>query len=62
MVARSALPAIATKAFEETWFDFRHAWASVKFAIGEEPIAIMYTKAISKPAPKCERYSQPQLI
>lgn len=57
-----ALPTITTKAFEETWFDFRNAWASVKYPVGEEPIAMMYAKAMSKPAPKCaEKYSQPQL-
>jgi hypothetical protein len=57
-----ALPFIATKAFEETWYDFRSAWSSIKFAIGEEPIAIMYAQALAEPAPKCaEKYEQPQL-
>ena len=57
-----ALPVIATKAFEETWFDFRNSWKSVRFPAGEEPIAMMYASAISKPMPKCaDRYSQPQL-
>jgi hypothetical protein len=57
-----ALPVISTKAFEETWFDFRNAWRSVKFAAGEEPISIMYSKAISKDVPKCaEKYQEPKL-
>jgi hypothetical protein len=57
-----ALPFIGTKAFEETWYDFRSAWSSIKFAIGEEPIAIMFAKSISEPIPKCaEAYEQPQL-
>jgi hypothetical protein len=57
-----ALPVITTKPFEETWFDFRTSWKSVNFPAGEEPVAVMYSKAISKPLPKCaERYSQPQL-
>jgi hypothetical protein len=57
-----ALPVITTKPFEETWYDFRNSWLSVKFPAGEEPIAIMYATAISKPLPKCsERYSQIEL-
>jgi hypothetical protein len=57
-----ALPVITTKAFEETWFDFRNAWRAVKFPAGKEPIAMMYATAISRPMPKCaEKYEQTQL-
>jgi hypothetical protein len=58
----SALPVITTKAFEETWYDFRNAWPSVKFPAGEEPVSQMYTQAISKSPPQCaDRYQQTQL-
>ncbi|MFO0789933.1 MAG: bifunctional DNA primase/polymerase [Pirellulales bacterium] len=57
-----ALPAITTKAFEETWFDFRNAWGAVRYAVGKDPLSIMYTNAIAQPLPRCaEKYSQPQL-
>lgn len=32
---QGALPSIRTKEFEETWLDFRHAWANVKHSIGD---------------------------
>jgi hypothetical protein len=57
-----ALPVITTKPFEETWYDFRNAWKSVKFPAGQEPIAMMYAQAISKKPPKCTaQYQQPEL-
>jgi hypothetical protein len=57
-----ALPVIATKEWEESWYDFRSAWELVKFPAGEGPIATMYEKAISKKPPKCaDMYQQSQL-
>jgi hypothetical protein len=48
-----ALPVIATKEWEETWYDFRNAWESVQYPAGEGPIAIIYERAMSRKPPKC---------
>lgn len=57
-----ALQHIGTKAFEETWFDFRESWNAVQYPIGKDPIAAMYAQALSKPLPLCaDKYEQRQL-
>jgi hypothetical protein len=59
---RLALRTITTKAWEETWYDFRNAWANVRFAVGEEPIRAMFQTAVEKKLPVCaQRYEQEPL-
>ncbi len=46
-----ALPFIATKSFEETWLDFVEGWRKVKYAAGEEPVAMVYQASLEKALP-----------
>lgn len=41
-----ALPAISTKDFNVTWDDFLVAWRNAKFAIGEGPLAEIYSEGL----------------
>jgi len=47
-----ALPNIATKEFEETWIDFLKAWPRIKYAKGDEPMAVIYERAVRLEPPK----------
>ncbi len=47
-----ALPFIVNQtAFEESWFDFAEGWGKVKFPKGEEPIAMIFAKAVEAELP-----------
>jgi hypothetical protein len=48
---RAALPHISTKPIEETEIDFLRGWPRVKFASGEEPMAVVFEAALSQPYP-----------
>lgn len=43
---RRAMPNINTKEFEETLIDFMKAWPSIKYSIGESPMAEIYDRAV----------------
>ena len=59
---KEALSRIATKAFDESWFDFRYAWEHVERASNEGPIAMTYARAIQQDPPRCSlRYEQEAL-
>jgi Bifunctional DNA primase/polymerase, N-terminal len=47
-----ALPYISTKPFTETWIDFLHSWANVKFPKGTEPMAQIFEKALEAELPR----------
>ncbi len=51
-----AKPYITTKAFEETWTDFIHAWPRVKYPKGEEPMAEIVERAFAADPPECVRH------
>lgn len=57
-----ALPAISTKPFDDTWFDFLEGWGRVKYAKGSEPMAKIFAKAVEAIAPaEAVQYEQPKL-
>jgi hypothetical protein len=57
-----ALPVIRTKAFQETWFDFAHAWKSVKYPRGDGPMNEIYAKAKNSKFPEVAgNYDQHQM-
>lgn len=61
----AALPVIATKPFETTWFEFGKAWKTVRFAAGRGPVDAAFAAAeksasVAMPAAALE-YEQPKL-
>jgi hypothetical protein len=57
-----AKPVIGTKPFEESWFDFGHAWPRVKFPLGTEPMALIFERAgRTDLPPEALEYEQPAL-
>jgi hypothetical protein len=57
-----ALPAISTKAFDDTWFDFLEGWGKVRFPKGSEPMAMMFAAAIEADTPEeAKQYEQEKL-
>ena len=60
---KRALPYIVNaKAFEESWFDFAEAWDKIKYPKGEEPIAMMFAKAVEAELPEvAQQYEQRKL-
>ncbi len=49
---KRALPNIRTKEFEETWFDFLHAWPRVQYPVGKEPIMERLQRAMEGERPQ----------
>jgi hypothetical protein len=59
---KRALPNIGTKPFEDTWFDFAEGWSKVKFAKGQEPVAMIFAKSKTSELPEVAmQYEQAQL-
>ena len=58
---KKALPAIATKPFEETWIDFLRAWPRVRFPRGQERIAAQLEAAKQSIPEAAKRFDQPAL-
>lgn len=57
-----ALPAIRTKAFEESWIDFVEAWDKVRFPKGQEPILAIFAKAAESELPAiASNYENPRI-
>ncbi|MCE9555995.1 MAG: bifunctional DNA primase/polymerase [Planctomycetes bacterium] len=57
-----ALPAISTKPFEDSWFDFLDAWDRVRKAKGESLIDEIVGRAIAAGVPEeAKHYSRPEL-
>lgn len=50
---RKSLPRIATKPFEDSWFEFIDAWANVKYASGCGPLYVAIETARRAPPPAC---------
>jgi hypothetical protein len=50
---RTALPNLTTKAFEETWYDFRNAWERVRWPAGVGLVDDLFARAISQAPPIC---------
>jgi hypothetical protein len=57
-----ALPVIATKAFEETWSDFRRQWESVRFPGGNDQMRALLGVVRSRPLPRRLDYLQNESI
>ena len=58
---KKALPAIATKPFEETWIDFLRAWPRVKYPRGQGRILEILKAAKQSVPVEAERFEQPAL-
>jgi len=57
-----ALPNIGTKCFDDSWFDFTHAWKRVKFPAGQEPLAAIVEKARNaEPPDAAEEYESTEV-
>ena len=59
---RQAKPYINTKAFEESWFDFREGWPKVKFPKGQEPLLGIWEKSMHRDYPvEAQGYENPKI-
>lgn len=59
---QQALPNIQTKPLEESWFDFAEGWDKVKYPKGEEPITMVFAKAVKAELPEpALQYEQQEL-
>jgi hypothetical protein len=50
---RRALPFVRTKSFVDSWAEFVDAWARVRFAAGQDPLAEALGRAAAGPTPPC---------
>lgn len=59
---RAALPAITTKDFESTFWDFAEGWANVRYPANSEPVKAAFELAQKDDTPKCAKlYENPKV-
>lgn len=57
-----ASPLVTTKPWDDTWFDFLHAWRRVKYPAGQEPVALAFERAAAADPPEAARqFERPEI-
>jgi len=52
----AARPTIATKDFEETFWDFAESWDKVRYPANSQPVRVAFEAATKQPTPRCAEH------